>query len=464
MTTSEIVLYGNWRSSSSQRVQIGLRLKQLSFSYQPIDLTAREQQQPAFRQIHPGAQVPVLVIDGQVISQSLAILEALEEYFPGVGQRLLPEHPRARCQSREIALFVTSMMQPFQLPGATRRRMVEDFDLDHPPGRARQACDRFTRHHLGATLPELERLVARQAGTFCLGDQPSLADCTVFPQLIAASRFGLDINQFASLSRIYQHCLTVPAFRESQPEFLADAPTAVATTQPPPTRPGLTAASLDYKEPSEATRQYLLTVNPPIPQWEWVRAETFRHFGPITTKVTALEVCFLLRWLVRTLQARTVIEVGVFTGSSSLALLDGLGPQGRLMAFDVSPDYTAIAQQAWERAGFSNQVDLRLEDAAQGLPLLQRDARMVGQVNLAYVDGLNSQYHQNYEDLLPLMARGGVIVLDNVLWKGEVAQTTAPQHPDTLALREVNTWVSQDPRVDCTLLSLGDGLTLATLK
>lgn len=464
MTTSEIVLYGNWRSSSSQRVQIGLRLKQLPFRYQPIDLTAGEQQQLPFRQIHPGAQVPVLVIDGQVISQSLAILEALEEYFPEVGQRLLSQDPRARCQSREIALFVTSMMQPFQLPGATRRRMIEDFDLDHQPGGARQACDRFTRHHLAATLPELERLVARQAGAFCVGDQPSLADCTVFPQLIASSRFGLDINQFASLSRIYQHCLILPAFRDSQPEALADAPTAVVAAQSPPPWPGLTTASLDYKEPPEATRQYLLTVNSPIPQWDWVRAETFRHFGPIATKMTALEVCFLLRWLARTLQVRTVIEVGVFTGSSSLALLDGMTPQGRLIAFDVSPDYTAIAQQAWARAGFSDRVDLRLEDAAQGLPPLQRDANVVGQVNLAYVDGLNSQYHQNYEDLLPLMARGGVVVLDNVLWKGEVAQTTVPHHPDSLALREINTWVSQDPRVDCTILGLGDGLTLATLK
>lgn len=394
MTASEIVLYGNWRSSSSQRVQIGLRLKQLPFSYRPIDLTAGEQQQPAFRQIHPGAQVPVLVIDGQVMSQSLAILEALDEYFPEVGQRL----------------------------------------------------------------------VARQAGAFCVGDQPSLADCTVFPQLIASSRFGLDINQFASLSRIYQHCLTLSAFRDSQPEFLADAPTAVVTDQNQPTWQRLAAASLDYKEPPDAARQYLLTVNPPIPRWEWVRTETFRHFGPIATKMTALEVCLLLRWLARTLQARTVIEVGVFTGSSSLALLDGMAPQSRLIAFDVSPDYTAIAKQAWELAGFSDRVDLRLEDAGQGLPPLQGDPSVVGQVNLAYVDGLNSQYHQNYEDLLPLMARGGVIVLDNVLWKGEVAQPTLQHHPDTVSLREISAWVSQDPRVNCTIIGLGDGLTLATLK
>ena len=114
------VLYGNWRSSSSHRVHIGLRLKGIPFRYVPVDLGAREQEGDAFRAVHPGAQVPVLVVGGEVLTQSTAILEALDELFPNAGPRLMPEGALARARVREIVQLVNSGMQPFQLPGTVQ--------------------------------------------------------------------------------------------------------------------------------------------------------------------------------------------------------------------------------------------------------------------------------------------------------------------------------------------------------
>jgi maleylacetoacetate isomerase len=224
MPASKPIFYGNWRSGSSQRVRIGLGLKGVDVDYRPIDLLRSEQTSDAFRGIHPGAQVPVLLIDGLVLSQSVPILEYLDERFPERGVRLLPQTIEHRFAAREIAAFVASFMQPFQLPGATRRRMVEVFGLaDHALG-ADGACRQFTRAHLEATLPELDRLVARHAGRFCIADAPCLADCVVFPQMVGAATFGVDVKSCATLVRVYEQCMALPAFADSLPERQVDAP------------------------------------------------------------------------------------------------------------------------------------------------------------------------------------------------------------------------------------------------
>lgn len=224
MSVSKPIFYGNWRSGSSQRVRIGLGLKGIEVEYRPIDLSRSEQTSDAFRSVHPGAQVPVLLIDGLTLSQSVPILEYLDERFPDRGVRLLPSTIAHRFAAREIAAFVASFMQPFQLPGATRRRMIEVFALDGHELGAEGACRRFTRAHLEATLPEVERLVSRHAGTFAIGDAPSLADCVVFPQMIGAASFGVDLKPFATLARIHERCLELPAFADSLPERQVDAP------------------------------------------------------------------------------------------------------------------------------------------------------------------------------------------------------------------------------------------------
>lgn len=226
MSISKPVFYGNWRSASSQRVRIGLALKGIEVDYRPIDLSRSEQTTDAFRHVHPGAQVPVLLIDGLTLSQSVPILEYLDERFADRGLRLLPDTIEHRFAAREIAAFVASFMQPFQLPGVTRRRMIDGFGLEGHELGADGACRRFTKAHLEATLPELDRLVSRRAGMFSIGDAPTLADCAMFPQMIGAASFGVDVKTCGTLSRIYEQCMQLPAFADSLPERQVDAPKA----------------------------------------------------------------------------------------------------------------------------------------------------------------------------------------------------------------------------------------------
>lgn len=432
-----------------------------------------------------------------VLSQSLAILEWLEETFPHQGVPLLPADPLQRFWARQIGQFVATSLQPFQLPGATRRRWIACFTAGWPPaggegpasppdGQAAEAlCAAFSRAHLEALLPELQRLVGRTAGPFCLGPAPSLADCCVVPQLEAAARLGVDVNRWPALSRLMEQTREWAAFQESEPLRQRDAPTLQAATpsatlrspgmDPPPMAPdGLRTTApeqaaplllgslqaLAGKEPADPLRRYLLDqANAPIPQLEWVRQQTALHFPALTSKVSALEICLLLRWLTQLLQPRLALEVGVFSGCSSLAIASALPPGGRLIGFDIAPGPTAIARRAWTRAGLAERVDLRLDDAAQGLPRLAVEG-LQERVDLAYVDGSNCQYQQNLDDLLPLMRPGGLVVFDNTLWKGQVAD---PSSSDAQAahLRQLNCRLRNDPALIGCVLSLGDGVSLA---
>jgi maleylacetoacetate isomerase len=472
-SSAPVTFYGNWRSSSSQRVACALNLKGIAYDYRPVNLDAREQEGDAFRAVHPGGQVPVLTVGDFVATQSLAILESLDELFPESAVKLLPSDPHLRLRAREIAEYVNSMMQPFQLPRQVRARMVKAFELEKHPLGVDAACRAFTKEHLAHAVAELDRLVARTAGRFAIGDSPSLADCLVFPQLNAAVQFGIDLNGFAALSRVYESCSATAAFRSAHPTAFPDAPngdaregsraagTATAAAAGSSALQAVIDATMEYKEADPAMSHYLVDVaNHPIPGLETVRAEAFRLFGPVATKISAMDVCFFLRWLAESMQARTVVEVGVFTGSSSLALLAGMPSEGKLIGFDVSADYTNVARAAWQAAGFASRVELRLEDSVVGVKKLAAEPGMLGTVDLAYVDGLNTQYQQNHEDLLPLMRKGGVIVYDNVLWKGRVVKPEVTDE-QTVHLRELNAMLRRDPRVSSTVIRLGDGLTLA---
>ncbi|MBU6160522.1 MAG: maleylacetoacetate isomerase [Myxococcales bacterium] len=463
---SSITLYGFWRSSSSQRVSIALALKGLPWTWESIDLSAREQEGEAYRAVNPWGQVPALRCDERVVTQSLAILDFLEDRFPET-RRLLPEDPWQRAAVREITEFVASMIQPFQLPGATRRRMIDAFSLDRLAEGADAACAAFSREHVTIALGELDRLVARQAGLFAVGDAPSLADCCVIPQLWSASALGVDVNVFPALSKLYERCMRVEAFASSHPSQLQQrtaagaAPTAAASgALGQAVRTAVESHALRYKEHDEAVTHYLSHVaNRPIPELDRVRSVTFEQFGPIATKVSAVDVCLFLRWIVGLLKPRRLVEIGVFTGSSSLAILDAMQPDARLMAFDVSDEYTRIARDAWARAGVSHQVELRLVDAAVGVPALAGDPDWAGQIDFAWIDGLNTQYRTNLDQLLPLLAPGAWMVFDNTLWKGRVAQPDV--HDDqTDHLRDLNAWLHASPDFECTVLGVGDGLTL----
>jgi len=163
--------------------------------------------------------------------------------------------------------------------------------------------------------------------------------------------------------------------------------------------------------------------------------------------------------LVRLMDARRCIEVGVFTGYSSLAVALALPDDGRIVACDVSEEWTAIARAHWEKAGVAHKIDLRLARATATLDALLAEGG-AGRHDFAFIDADKGNYLAYYERCLRLLRPGGLIAADNTLWSGDVADP-ANTKPDTVALRAFNDALHRDERVDVALLPLGDGVTLA---
>ena len=166
----------------------------------------------------------------------------------------------------------------------------------------------------------------------------------------------------------------------------------------------------------------------------------------------------LLQMVVAMLDARRTIEVGVFTGYTTLAVALALPPDGKVIACDVSDEFTSIGRPYWQKAGVAGKIDLRLAPAVQTLDALI--AHSSGGFDFAYIDADKSNYDAYYERVLKLLRQGGIIAIDNVLWGGDVAGD-AKDDPDTAALRALNLKIGGDNRVQSVLLSIGDGLTLA---
>lgn len=167
----------------------------------------------------------------------------------------------------------------------------------------------------------------------------------------------------------------------------------------------------------------------------------------------------LMQLLVRLTGAHRAIEVGVFTGYSSLAVALAMPDDGRILACDVSEEYTAIAERHWRDAGVAHRIELVLAPALDTL-----DARLAageaGQYDFAFIDADKGNYLAYYERLHQLLRPGGLIAVDNTLWGGAVADP-ADNEPDTVALREFNARLKDDARIDLSLVPIGDGLTLA---
>lgn len=163
--------------------------------------------------------------------------------------------------------------------------------------------------------------------------------------------------------------------------------------------------------------------------------------------------------LVRLIDARRCLEVGVFTGYSSLAVALALPDDGRIVACDVSERWTSIARRYWAEAGVAHKVDLRLAPALETLDALLA-AGEAGCFDFAFLDADKENYPGYYERALALLRPGGLLVADNTLWSGRVAD---PENAEatTVALRHFNELVHHDERVDLSLLPVGDGLTLA---
>ena len=163
--------------------------------------------------------------------------------------------------------------------------------------------------------------------------------------------------------------------------------------------------------------------------------------------------------LVRLMSAREILEVGTFTGYSALAMALALPPDGHIVACDVSAEWTAIGRRYWREAGVAERIELRLAPAIETLEALLADGGE-DRFDFAFIDADKSGYHAYYEACLKLVRPGGLIVVDNTLWDGRVADDSV-QDANTCAIRAFNAAVHEDVRVDLSLVPIGDGLTLA---
>ncbi|MFG2820720.1 O-methyltransferase [Kitasatospora sp. NPDC048365] len=164
----------------------------------------------------------------------------------------------------------------------------------------------------------------------------------------------------------------------------------------------------------------------------------------------------LLTMLTRLVGARRAIEVGVFTGYSSLCIARGLAADGHLLACDVNDAWTAVARRHWEKAGVTDRIEPVIGPALETLRALPADPV----VDIAFIDADKAGYPAYYREIVPRLRPGGLVVLDNVLLGGRVLDP-AFTGPDHVAIRELNAFVAADPRVDAVMLPVRDGVTLA---
>lgn len=192
------------------------------------------------------------------------------------------------------------------------------------------------------------------------------------------------------------------------------------------------------------------------------RHDTARDQGDHAVMQIAPEQGAFLALLARILGARHALEVGVFTGYSSLSVALALPAHGVLTACELSEEFARIAAGYWDEAGVLDRVDLRLGPARETLDALLADGRG-GTYDLAFIDADKAGYDDYYERCLRLVRRGGVVAIDNTLWDGAVIDPD-DDSADTLAIRELNEKLFDDGRVELSLTTIGDGLTLCAKR
>jgi caffeoyl-CoA O-methyltransferase len=188
-------------------------------------------------------------------------------------------------------------------------------------------------------------------------------------------------------------------------------------------------------------------------------AETAEATGGFARMQIAPEQGVLMTLLTRALRVHDAVEIGTFTGYSALAVARGLPSDGKLLCCDVSEEWTSIARRYWDRAGVSDRIDLRIGPAADTLAALPDEP----QFDLAFIDADKTGYRRYFDELVPRLRPGGVILVDNVLWSGNVINADDTSD-DTVALRAFNDHVVADDRVDCVMLAVSDGLTFITKR
>jgi maleylacetoacetate isomerase len=211
-------LYTFFRSSASYRVRIALNIKGLTYEQAPIHLRrgGGEQLAPAYKAINPQALVPALEDNGKILTQSLAIIEYLEDTHP--KPPLLPADPADRALVRSMALVIACEVHPIQ-----NLRVLNYVKMEY--GQTDEQVNRWAQHWIDLGVTALEQMIVAQPkrGEFCFGATPTLADICLIPQLGNARRYGCDLSTYPTILAIEKNCLALPAFAEAAPEKQPDA-------------------------------------------------------------------------------------------------------------------------------------------------------------------------------------------------------------------------------------------------
>jgi caffeoyl-CoA O-methyltransferase len=204
----------------------------------------------------------------------------------------------------------------------------------------------------------------------------------------------------------------------------------------------------------ELHRYLLAHSSPPDDVVADLIAETRANLPDNATMQIAPEQAAFLTMLTRVAGVRNAVEVGTFTGLSSLAIARGLADGGRLVCFDISEEFTSVARRYWARAGVDDRIELRIGPAAERLQELPEDEH----VDLAFIDADKSGYQTYWDAIVPRMRRGGIVLVDNVLRGGRVLRA---EHPLDRAIVDFNAAAVRDRRVELVMVPIADGLTMA---
>ena len=213
-----IKLYGYWRSTAAYRVRIALNLKQVSYTQELVHLVkdGGEQHKPEYRSLNPQGLVPTLVDDGLNVAQSMAILEYLEEKYP--HPRLLPEDVKLRALTRQMCQLIACDIHPLN-----NLRVLQYLSGDLQV--SEQQKDQWYQHWIREGFSALLKLREQAGikGSYCLGEELSLADACLIPQIYNANRFNVSMDGFSSLLEINENCLKLERFQNAVPENQPDA-------------------------------------------------------------------------------------------------------------------------------------------------------------------------------------------------------------------------------------------------
>ena len=207
-------LFSYFRSSASFRVRIALALKGLPYDYRAVHLVRNEQSAGAYAALSVNRLVPLLLDGDAVLTQSLAIIEYLDETHP--DPPLLPSGPAERARVRAIAHDIACEIHPLNNLRVLRY-------LVHDLGLSDDAKNRWYRHWVETGLDVVERQLAAQPSTYCHGESPTLADCVLVPQIFNAQRFECRLDHVPNVVRVHEACMALPAFQQTQPSACPDA-------------------------------------------------------------------------------------------------------------------------------------------------------------------------------------------------------------------------------------------------